>query len=224
MSRSSSLLPKRRQASDLPPSPAAVRPRRGWWRDVRVIAGVLIVVACVGMGVRLASPGDATVEVWRATRDLPAGFVPGAEDLQPTPVSASAAGPYAIASAPITLPLQRPVFAGELLPVPAESLASDARWVTVPVEPMHAPPDLAAGESVEVWATATADLGATSPPRRILDSALVSSVAADAVDFGGDYGVIVQVAPGSVSALLGAIRSGSVDLVRIPMQMSGEAS
>lgn len=222
MSRVGSLFdrraPRDREAAEVPPSPAADRPRRGAWRDPRVIGGVAIVAICTVVGSRIVASGEDAVDVWRVTRDLAPGATPTATDLERVAVPPEAAAAYVAAGDVPAGRLLRAAHAGELLPASAlgEDVLVDARWVTVPVEPLHAPPDLAPGERVDVWATGGDALGASPTPALVLAAALVSAVSADAVGFGGEYGVTLEIAPDDAAAVLAAVRSGAVDLVRVP--------
>lgn len=199
-----------------PASPPARRPSRAWWRDTRVLAGVALIIVSMLLGARLLSGGDDTVTAWQATRDLAAGAVVSPDDVVAVAIPASLVGAYSDGSGLPTSPLARPLLAGELLPLPVEVGAADARWVTVPVEPLHAPVDLAQGQLVDVWATEGADLGATPVPELVLESVLVSEVAVDGVGYGGEYGVVLEIDPRDAAALLAAVRSGGIDLVRVP--------
>lgn len=216
MSRMSSLLRRKPQSAALPASPAAARPRRAWWRDLRVVLGIAIVIVCMVVGARAVSAGDDTVSVWRVTRALAAGTIPAPSDVQAVSVPRDTSTPYALTTAPPGARLARDVAAGELLPAEVDGPEPNVRWVTLPVEPLHAPTDLAPGERVDVWATSTADLGAVVKPTLVLAGALVSSVSSDAVGFGGEYGVVLEVAPQAAGDVLAALRTGSIDLVRVP--------
>ena len=206
-------------AAEPPPSPAAVRPRRGAWRDPRVIGGVAIVAVCTIVGARAVAAGEDTVDVWRVTRDLAPGATPTAADLERVAVPPEAAAAYVAAPDVPSGRLVRAAHAGEFLPAAAlAEVAGDVevRWVTVPVEPLHAPPDLAPGERVDVWASTGDSLGEAPAPALVLAAALVSAVSADAVGFGGEYGVTLEIRPEDAAGVLAAVRSGAVDLVRVP--------
>ncbi len=200
----------------VPASPPARRASRSWWRDTRVLAGVVLIVVSMLVGARLLSGGDDTVAAWQATRDLAPGAVVSSDDVVPVAIPASLAGAYADGTGLPTAPLDRPLLAGEILPVPSAATAGDARWVTVPVEPLHAPVDLAPGERVDVWATQGSDLGGVLAPELVLESVLVSQVAVDGVGLGGEYGVVLEIDPSAAAALLAAARGGGIDLVRVP--------
>ena len=218
MSRGVSVLSRGRRDTARPPeSPAAARPRRAWWRDARVIAGIGIVVVCTIAGARLMSSGDAALQVWQVNRDLAAGSVPGPDDVTAVALPADIATAYVAADGLPTSRLARDLRAGELLPPAVPDATVDVRWVTVPVEPLHAPSDLAAGERVDVWATDTTDLSGAARPQLVLAGALVSAVSVESVGFGGEYGIVLEVEPQSTGDVLAAVRSGAVDLVRVPL-------
>lgn len=205
------------RADTTPSSPPAARPQRAWWRDVRVAAGIALIIFCMLVGARLLSGGADTVTAWQATRDLAPGAVVAPDDVIAVAVPSSLVGVYADGAGLPTAPLDRPLLAGELLPVPGETTGVDARWVTVPVEPLHAPVDLAAGELVDVWSTEGGDLGVVPRPELVLEGVLVSQVAVDGVGLGGEYGVVLEIDPRAAAALIAAVRSGGIDLVRVPV-------
>lgn len=203
-------------AGSLPASPPAARTSRAWWRDGRVLAGIALIVVSMLIGARLLSSGDDTVTAWQVTRDLAPGAVVSSDDVVAVAIPAGVAGAYAAGDGLPTAPIDRPLLAGELLPAPVEVDAADARWVTVPVEPLHAPVDLAPGERVDVWATDGADLGQVPAPVLVLEGVLVSEVSVDGVGLGGEYGVVLQIDPSAAAPLIAAARSGGIDLVRVP--------
>lgn len=200
----------------VPASPPASRSNRSWWRDPRVIGGIALIIVSMAVGARLLAGGGDTVRGWQAVRDLAPGAVVSAEDVVAVDIPAALSSAYATGSGLPTAPLDRPLLAGEVLPAVVDAAPADARWVTVPIEPLHAPVDLAAGERVDVWATGATDLGAVPIPELVLESALVSTVAVDDVGLGGEYGVVLQVDPSDAGVLLAAVRTGGIDLVRVP--------
>ncbi len=199
-----------------PASPPARRPTRAWWRDARVLAGIALIVVSMVVGSRLLAGGSETVTAWQATRDLAPGAVIGPGDVETIELPAVLAGPYAEGATLPTVPLTRALLAGEILPVQPMARDADARWVTVPVEPLHAPVDLAPGERVDVWATDRNDYATTPVPRLVLERVLVSQTAMDGVGMGGEFGVVLQIDPSDAAAVIAAARSGGIDLVRVP--------
>ncbi|MGA1501103.1 MAG: hypothetical protein ACO38Z_00655 [Candidatus Nanopelagicales bacterium] len=200
----------------VPASPPARRPQRAGWRDARVIGGIALIIVSMVVGARLLSGGSDTTTAWQATRDLAQGAVVSPGDVVAVTIPAALAGAYADGAGLPTAPLDRALLEGEILPVATDSVAADARWVTVPVEPLHAPIDLASGERVDVWATDGTDLGVTPAPELVLEGVLVSEVSVDGVGLGGEYGVVLEISPRDAAALIAAARSGGIDLVRVP--------
>ena len=206
--------------------PRAERMRRMRWRDTRLWLGLGLMIIAMAWGASLMSSSDSTVTVWRASRDLVPGALPIVE---PVAVSLGAAAEsYARADAPIEGRMTLPVSAGSLVPMAAIGAApsTGTRRVTIPVDPLHAPIDLAAGDRVDVWATAS-DGGRTSiaPPSLVLPQVLVVSADRESVGVGGEIAVVIEVPQAEVSAAIAAIRSGVVDLAAVPITDSlGSAS
>lgn len=198
--------------------PKAERIRRHRWRDARLWLGLGLMIAAMVWGASLMSGTDSTVTVWRASRDLLPGAVPAVE---PVAVALGAAsGAYATADRPLDGRMVLPVAAGSLVPIAAVGGLPDAgaRRVTIPIDPLHAPIDLAAGDRVDVWATAT-DGGQTAalPPALVLAGVLVVSADRESVGVGGEIAVVIEVPESQVSTAIAAIRSGVVDLAAVPI-------
>lgn len=208
-------------ASATPASPAAHRGRRPAWKDPRVLVGALVVVACAVLGAIVMSGGASTTSVWSASRDLAAGADLSAADLVPVDVALgdSSAAYAEVAAGMPSGRLAVPLSAGELLPVSAmtSDAAADTRLITVPVEPLHGPIALAAGQRVDVWATPQESLDAgTVQPSLVLAGALVASVTVDESGATGDAGVVLEVPASDVVTIVDAVRSGVIDLVAVP--------
>ncbi len=62
-------------------SPVSRRVRTPSWLDLRLVAGVVLVLVCVLIGVRVVSSADRTSRFWAASHDLSAGVVLAASDL-----------------------------------------------------------------------------------------------------------------------------------------------
>lgn len=210
-----------------PPSPPATRIQRRWWADSRVILGVVLLLVCTLIGARVVTMSSDEVEVWQVQRDLAAGAVLAAADLAPVGVDPQLAETYVPITQTPQQPLARDIRAGELLSAAsvAGEVARDVRWVTLPIEPLHAPADLAPGDRVDVWATPdqsrTLDATGVTTPELVLAGALVAGIDIDARGFAGDYGVVIEVTPDQAPDLLAAVRGGLIDLVRVPHGISG---
>ena len=188
------------------------------WRDLRLWAGLVIILFAMFIGAFLLSRGEETTTVWRASSDLSVGAIPVA-----TPVTVSlgaAQDQYLLASEPLTGQLRWPVAAGDLIPRGALGFSPmvNARMVTLPVDPLHAPVNMAAGAVVDIWST-PADVagGVTAQPVLVLASVTVAEVAADTVGVGGEIAVVVEIPEAVADQLVGAARSGLIDLVAVPI-------
>ncbi len=211
------LLTKKHQGQPSAQVPAQ-RMRVMRWRDLRLWAGLVIILFAMFIGAFLLSRGEETTTVWRASGDLSVGSIPVA-----TPVTVAlgaAQDQYLLASEPLTGQLRWPVAAGDLIPRGALGFSPmvNARMVTLPVDPLHAPVDLAAGAVVDIWST-PADVagGVTAQPVLVLPSVTVAEVAADTVGVGGEIAVVVEIPEAVADQLVGAARSGLIDLVAVPI-------
>lgn len=188
------------------------------WRDLRLWAGLVIIVLAMFAGAFMLSRGEQTTTVWRASNDLSIGSAPIA-----TPVTVALGevqDQYLPASEPLTGHLRWPVAAGDLIPRGALGYSPllNARLVTLPVDPLHAPVNLAAGDVVDIWSTpADSSGGVSAQPVLVLPSITVAEVAADAVGVGGEIAVVVEIPQAAADQLVAAARSGLIDLVAVPI-------
>lgn len=208
-----------------PPARRLARPR---WLDPRLLGGVLLVLVSVVLGARLVGSAEDGDAVWAASRDLAAGTTVQADDLEVTTVRlAGSAAAYVDASrpAPAGYVLVRDVGAGELVPAAALSDASegaDRRLVSVPVDQHHFPAGLSRGQRVDVYVVAAASVGTTGPapaPELVLPDAVVAQVSGADGGFGsagGGLGFVLEVAAADVPAVVAAVASGTIQLVRLP--------
>src|SRR3954462_4851949 len=145
------------------PVPRRVRPPR--WLDLRLMLGLVLVLGSVLLGARVVSAADATVPVWSAAGDLAAGTVLTPDDLVAVDVRLDeVAGAYlATATRPEGRPLARAVRAGELLPRSVLEEPAELVQLALPVQAGYAPPGLARGQAVDVYAVADPALGAAGP-------------------------------------------------------------
>ncbi len=156
------------------------------------------------------------VVVLRATKDLDAGSPVVA--LTPVRVSRSVAGEeYLVEPPPDGAVLRWPVMAGELVPRSAITIGTVAqlREVSVPVDPLHAPPGLEPGDLVDLWSSPReADEGR---PVLVLAGLSVANVATEDIGMGGEIGVVLLVPSEQVTDVVAASRSGVVDLISVPV-------
>jgi hypothetical protein len=129
-----------------------VRPPR--WLDLRLVLGVLLVLGSVLVGARVLTAADATVPVWSVAGDLAAGTELTAADLVAVEVRLGTAADAYLSTGtdPAGRTLARAVRAGELLPRTVLEEPADLVQVALPVQAGYAPPALARGQVVDVYA------------------------------------------------------------------------
>ena len=234
-------------ATEPPGSPRAARLATPSWLDTRLVLGVLLVLVSVVVGARLLSAADRSQLVWTTARPLAPGTALAASVLVAPPVRLFGnAERYLSAEQPppVGYLLRRAVGPDELLPrdaLAAPGADLDVRSVTVNVRPGNAPPDLAAGEQVDVYVTpeqpdgagraalpsaAPGPAPAVSPvplagSRLVLARVTVLSAPSErGLGAGSEQrAVVLQVAPGDVASVLSATEVGRLDLVRVPREL-----
>ncbi|SEK23298.1 Chaperone for flagella basal body P-ring formation [Blastococcus sp. DSM 46786] len=176
--------------AELPAGPTPRRVRTPGWLDLRLVLGVLLVLASVLLGARVVSAADATVPVWSAADDLAAGTVLTAEDLVVVDVRLDGAAEKYLSGStrPEGGALSRGVRAGELLPRSALEEPSDLVQLALPVQAGYVPPGLRRGQLVDVYAVADPAAGATGPD--LGSVALVVGAAPVQAMSGGAEGVL----------------------------------
>lgn len=229
--------------SDTPASPRASRLATPSWLDGRLVLGVLLVLVSVVVGARVLSSADRSSAVYAVTRDLAAGSVLQAGDLEQVRVRLfdNGEGYVAAGTPPLGYVVRRGLGAGELLPRRALSPPSDDvdfREVTVPVEVGHLPPGLTTSAQVDVWVTPEAAAEQQEAPpgepatagelelrgaQLVLQGVTVLDVQADGGAFSGTTSipVVLQVRPTDVAGLISAMSLGRIDLVRVPRGAEG---
>lgn len=192
--------------------------------DARLWAAASLVLVATVLGALLLGRGGDTVLVLRADRDMAPGAPMGA--VSTVAIPRSLASGYVSAGDDAEGVLAWPVTAGDLVPRAALIIdaAEPVRGVTIPVDPLHAPADLAAGDLVDVWATPTTVGGVVAPdagggtgsPTLVLQRVPVTAVSTDGVGFGGGWGVELAVPEADVARAVAAGRAAVIDLVTVP--------
>ena len=240
--------------ADPPSSPRAHRLATPSWLDARLVLGVLLVLVSVVVGARVLSSADQSTLVWAAARDVAPGTVLTVDDLEPQRIrlfEPSQRTRYVSAQdgrPPVDYVARVSLAAGDLVPSSALlDLAADTdfRQVTVQVQSGHAPPDLRAGQQVDVYVTPAADAGVLQgpsgqQPSPSTDGAapgaggptdrspsapaarlLLAGLTVQSVPTGGGVAaddaraVVLNVPPQQVLALVDAASRGRVHLVRV---------
>jgi hypothetical protein len=199
------------------------RSRVSRWGDARLWVGVAVLIGSMFLGARVMASGEETVTLWRATSDLAVGSSPVA--VEPVVVSlAGAEESYFQGLVPPADVVIRPVGAGEFIPHGALGAAdlTPVRVVTVPVNPLHVAVGVNAGDQVDVWTTVDSSQVSTMSasaqmPNKVLANITVSEIARDVVGTGGDIGVVLLVPETDVPSLVLAMRTGNIDLVKVPL-------
>ncbi len=208
-------------------SPPARRLERPRWLDPRLVVGVALVLVSVAVGAKVVGDAERGELVWSAARDLPAGTTLRVDDVHATAVRlAGSTGEYVDASAasPSGYVLVRDVAAGELVPAAAVAPAAQVpprRMVSVPVAVHHFPSGLGRGHRVDVYVTTGSAPGAatSTAPELVLADAAVAEVAGGAGGFGssgGTVGIVLEVQASDAAAVVAAVATGSIQLVRLP--------
>lgn len=206
------------------PARRLARPR---WLDPRLAVGLLLVLVPVALGSRLVGAAEDGNLVWAAARSLPAGTTLQADDLEATSVRlGGATAEYVDATTvpPTGYVLVRDVAVGELVPAAAVQVSGETsrqRLVSVPVDPNHFPAGLTRGSRVDVYVTTAPAAGATSvaEPELVLAATTVSDVDGGSDTFGpstGTVGVVLEVDVDDAAAVVSAVASGTIQLVRLP--------
>ncbi|GFZ82108.1 flagellar protein FlgA [Nesterenkonia alkaliphila] len=196
-------------------APVAARLRRPSWRDPRLIAGALLVLASVVGTVLLVNAQDRTVPVYAADRVLSTGTALAQEDLRIVHVQledSAAAYLSAEAELPENAQLIRAVGEGELIPAAALAQSDPDQRQPVTVEVHH---ELARavepGRQVDVWAA-----GGFSGPESQAEVTLlaagseVAEIRESSSGFGasGTLTIELLVDPAELTGLLTALGSG----------------
>lgn len=146
----------------LPPAPSPRRLSRPRWLNVRVVGGILLVIAAIVIGARVMVASSQTSPVWATERSLAAGTVIGAGDLTAVEVNlGELAGAYLgpESPSPIGMTVNAPLAAGELLAVSAVEPGGQGRVVAVAVAPEHMPPGVGHGSTVDLYLTTRSTTG-----------------------------------------------------------------
>ena len=203
------------------------------WLDARVGVGLLLVLVSVTAGARIVATAGHLTPVYAAAHDLVPGEQLTSADLAVVRVKLDGGGSRYLAAgaaAPVGYVVTRVVSAHELLPAAAlapSSALADTRMVTVPVQPGHLPDDLGRGDLVDVYvtpkATGTKDV---PPPTLVLTKVAVDSREGGSRTFGGQsaLAVVLDVDAADVAAVVHAVESGVIDLVRVPPAAAGSGS
>ena len=211
--------------SDDLPAPPANRLSPPSWLDGRLVIGVVLVLLSVVIGAKVIASSSSYDRIWAASRDLAPGTTIASGDLVAVEVRFHDHGGGYFAASGANLvgrTTVSPLRAGQLIPVDAlpAKVSVPTRLVTVPVAKLHMPHDNdLRGRQVDLYVTleaTTAGDGAKAP-QLVLANVTVADTVNDS-SLGGSNGsaVVLEVPVAYVDSVVGAIESGSIDLVQVP--------
>lgn len=203
--------------SGLATSPAAKRAGvHSKIKDPKLATGIALVVLSMVLGSWIISSADQRSEVWMLKEPLAAGSVLGADDLVATAVNLGDIGSYASTEDSLEgMRLTRDIGPHELIPQTAVSNSTlERRLVTIPVGLQHGAAAAVRGDKVDVHVSEKDAAGGIRPSKVILTSAVIAEINREETD-NGDIPVVLDVDPTQVPALVGALRGGVLDIVRV---------
>jgi hypothetical protein len=189
---------------DTTPSPVPRRSKHPSWLDLRLVLGVVLVLAAILLGAVVVSTADKREAVWALGHDVAAGTVLQSRDLREVRVQlgASAALYLPITEAIAGRQTQHQLRAGELLPRAEVANAEQGITVTLPVRPENAP-NMSPGDRITVWVTTKTCRGAV-----VLSGITVQSVKQGrGAAFGTNaaLGVVVRLDAGDAQRVVSAL-------------------
>ncbi|HEX2904174.1 MAG TPA: SAF domain-containing protein [Jatrophihabitans sp.] len=134
------------------PSPLPQRLQRPSWLDLRLVAGVVLILASVVGGATIISAADHRQARWAVTRDLAAGTVLSAGDLRSVRVQLGGADNeyLPVTEAVVGRAIDQAMAAGMLLPRAALAAPPTGITVTIPLLPDNGP-QISQGDRITVW-------------------------------------------------------------------------
>lgn len=184
------------------------RPRRvaaPGWLDLRLVLGVVLVLAAVLIGATVVSRADDTTASVTATRDLEAGTVLTAGDLRVTQVKLSDGGHAYLRriSDAVGKSLDRRVSKDELVPAASIETVSARTTVALPLAAGSAP-RLRAGERIELWVSTKSCAAVVLLP----DVTVQDVRSSDDGSFGsgsGEQDIVISVSPALSRRVIAAL-------------------
>lgn len=188
-------------------SPTPRRLRAPRWLNVRLIAGLLLVLVSVVVGARVITGADSSDTVWAAAADLAAGTVLTEGDLRTVSVRLADSGDaYLLTSVdPVGRVLTSPIRAGELLPRSVVAETSTLVDIALPIAAGYVPPSLHRGQLVDVYALDTT-------PTASLPTAATGAAPGTETPERSASGVVSVVVEGAVVQLIAGRTEGALSI------------
>jgi SAF domain len=189
-----------------PRSPEARRIAAPSWLDLRLVLGILLVLAAVVAGAKVVSSARQTYPTVAARHDLEAGTVLSAADLRLARVQLPDHGHGVYLSRlkdAVGRQLTRPVSAGELVPSAAVGRVRALTTMTVPLA-AGAAPQLRKGERIELWVSAASCSSVVLLRDEVVQA--VHAAGGGSFDAGtGGQDVVISVAPALAERVITAL-------------------
>ncbi len=198
-----------------PASPPVIRQRLPSWLDLRLVAGVLLVLISILVGARVVAAADETTRVWAIGADLAAGTVLTRDDLRPARVRlVDGADRYLpVGESPVGRTLTRDLGRGELVPRAALTAKPCGSEVSIPVTTQHVPASLRKGFRIDVFATDKKDQGAATT--QVLHAVTVQAVLKPTSGFlsaNAEWSIVVRVPEDAAGVVFQAVRTADIDI------------
>lgn len=213
------------------PAPPAHRLRPPSWLDGRLVVGVVLVLLSVVVGAKVVASSSDYDHVWAASRDLAPGTTISRSDLITVKVRFHDHGGGYFSTSGAGIVGRTTVAAlssGQLIPTAAlpATKPTPTRLVTVPVAKLHMPGGgNLEGSQVDLYVTIKGSVtDAAVMPQLVLAGVTIANTVSDS-SLGGSSGsaVVLEVPVADVDAVVGAVESGSIDLVRVPSGQTAAA-
>lgn len=183
------------------PQPRRVRTPR--WLDVRLVAGVILVLVAVLLGAKVVGGAQHTERRLALTHDLAAGATLQSGDVTAMNVRLPADGQVYAADLDGALgrQLNRPLSKDELIPTAALGRPVPRTTISVPLAARSAP-ELQRGQRVEIWVST-----ASCPSTVLLAQVTVQAVhvGSDTLGAGADQDVVLSVSPHLADRVVAAL-------------------
>ncbi len=138
--------------SQTTPSLPARRLKAPSWLDVRLLTGVMLVVASVAIGASVLSSADHRQSRWALAHDLAAGTIVTGADLKPVRVQLGSADSLylPVSEAVVGRTVRASMRAGQLLPRAALTAPEQGVAVTIPLRADNLP-GISQGDRIVLW-------------------------------------------------------------------------
>ena len=187
-------------------SPTPRRVRTPNWLDLRLTAGVFLVLVSMAVGALVITRAHTTRRVWAVSHDIAAGSTITAADIAPAKIRLTHGTqlyvPVSRLDTVVGQTVNRPMSAGELLPRAALADATPAITMTLPLTSDQAP-EIVRGQKITVWVSTK-----TCQARVVVAGVTVQEV--DAAG-GGSFGtssaenVVVRLGPDDAERVITAL-------------------